>query len=477
MRKAGQRTGNSALGSKAEAPPPLSSQADSHAWRPGFPTALGRPNRNHDPHRNGKGAGAALSAEATLTRLESHLWAAAADKMRGHMDASEAIQQIAQAIERQRIELGKTSGFERLYARVTKLYFGGILRHLMDLRPILRPGAQLACVVGDQASYLRVMIRTGQLLADLATSVGYEVVGIDLFRARLASATKEQLREEVVILRWPGPSKLNGWPRHATGNHMALKNEPVESSMKTKPPSKTSRKSQMRTSTRIGADLIPRPEIMKKPSAQDSAVIHQHIGPRNADSFRTDLHPDLKADFFPFRKDLTNPPFNMSNWGGENLRQDVRDFSLSASNGERFPRKSSRIAPLNRSSARESALTFLAGQIMSKLTFAATRFMERARVRCRIRPSPVNNANCACCSLRNSAFGLRPSRRLSPVSVAEFVTAKTTSNPHPCSRKITEDARKYAAEQGIVEEEALKKGMEAKSKEFVENGAEVDAKV
>jgi phosphomethylpyrimidine synthase len=49
--------------------------------------------------------------------------------------------------------------------------------------------------------------------------------------------------------------------------------------------------------------------------------------------------------------------------------------------------------------------------------------------------------------------------------------------PHFCSMKITEDVRKYAAEQGMSEEEALKKGMEEKSKEFVENGAEVYAKV
>ena len=47
--------------------------------------------------------------------------------------------------------------------------------------------------------------------------------------------------------------------------------------------------------------------------------IDANLGPRNADSFRTDLHPDLKADFI-----LANPPFNMSDWGGENLRQDVR---------------------------------------------------------------------------------------------------------------------------------------------------------
>jgi SAM-dependent methyltransferase len=118
----------------------------------------------------------------------------------GHLE----IERIAAEIETRRIDLGKTSGFERLYARVTKLYFGGMKQHLADLRSVLRPGAKLAYVVGDQASYLRVMIRTGELIADIATSLGYEVIGIDLFRTRLATATREQLREEVVLLRWPG---------------------------------------------------------------------------------------------------------------------------------------------------------------------------------------------------------------------------------------------------------------------------------
>ncbi len=114
------------------------------------------------------------------------------------------IQKVARAIEARRMELGKTSGFERLYPKVTKLYFGGMARHLEQLRIVLRPGAQLAYVVGDQASYLRIMIRTGQLLAEIAQNLGYELIGIDLFRTRLATATKEQLREEVVLLRWPG---------------------------------------------------------------------------------------------------------------------------------------------------------------------------------------------------------------------------------------------------------------------------------
>ncbi len=116
----------------------------------------------------------------------------------------EGIQRIARLIEARRLEQGKTSGFERQYARVTKLYFGGMVRHLASLRSRLRPGARLAYVVGDQASYLRVMIRTGRLLGDLAQNLGYELDGIDLFRTRIATASRQYLREEVVRLRWAG---------------------------------------------------------------------------------------------------------------------------------------------------------------------------------------------------------------------------------------------------------------------------------
>jgi DNA modification methylase len=111
---------------------------------------------------------------------------------------------IADRIEKRRIELGKTSGFERLYPRVTRLYFGGMARHFEDLKKVLKPGARLAYVVGDQASYLRVMIRTGELLAEIAQELGYELERVDLFRKRFATATGEMLREEVIMLKWPG---------------------------------------------------------------------------------------------------------------------------------------------------------------------------------------------------------------------------------------------------------------------------------
>ena len=43
--------------------------------------------------------------------------------------------------------------------------------------------------------------------------------------------------------------------------------------------------------------------------------------------------------------------------------------------------------------------------------------------------------------------------------------------------RITEDVRKYAAEQGIAENEAFAKGMAAKSSEFADKGSELYAKV
>jgi type I restriction enzyme M protein len=47
--------------------------------------------------------------------------------------------------------------------------------------------------------------------------------------------------------------------------------------------------------------------------------IDANLGPQWGDSFGSDLHPDLRADFV-----LANPPFNISQWGGGLLREDPR---------------------------------------------------------------------------------------------------------------------------------------------------------
>lgn len=56
--------------------------------------------------------------------------------------------------------------------------------------------------------------------------------------------------------------------------------------------------------------------------------IDGNIGPYPADTFHNDLHPLLKADFI-----LANPPFNVSDWGGERLRNDARwNYGVPSSN-------------------------------------------------------------------------------------------------------------------------------------------------
>lgn len=47
--------------------------------------------------------------------------------------------------------------------------------------------------------------------------------------------------------------------------------------------------------------------------------IDGNLGRQNADSFHNNLHKDLKADYI-----LANPPFNISDWRGERLKEDSR---------------------------------------------------------------------------------------------------------------------------------------------------------
>ena len=120
-----------------------------------------------------------------------------------------AIQAICQKIERRRIELEKTSGFEKLYHKVVAHYFGGMRRHFRALRPKLKPKASLAYVLGDQLSFLMVPIATAALLGEVAEAEGFKVVGRELWRERVGTKIRNsetnqktvRVREEILILQ------------------------------------------------------------------------------------------------------------------------------------------------------------------------------------------------------------------------------------------------------------------------------------
>ncbi|HEY6162759.1 MAG TPA: phosphomethylpyrimidine synthase ThiC [Bacteroidia bacterium] len=60
-----------------------------------------------------------------------------------------------------------------------------------------------------------------------------------------------------------------------------------------------------------------------------------------------------------------------------------------------------------------------------------------------------------------------------PAEGAKIAHFCSMCGPHFCSMKITQDVRDFAEKQGLNEDDALKKGMEEKSKEFLEKGSEV----
>ncbi|MDX6267180.1 MAG: phosphomethylpyrimidine synthase, partial [Frankiales bacterium] len=60
-----------------------------------------------------------------------------------------------------------------------------------------------------------------------------------------------------------------------------------------------------------------------------------------------------------------------------------------------------------------------------------------------------------------------------PASAAKTAHFCSMCGPHFCSMRISQDVRKYAAEHGVGEVEALELGMKEKSAEFASAGAKV----
>jgi hypothetical protein len=115
-----------------------------------------------------------------------------------------SINRLAEKIESKRLSLGKTSGFEKLYHKIVRHYFGGMYRHFETLKNLLAPNARLAYVVGDQMSFFRINIATAKLLGEIAEQLNYKVEGIELWRNRLATATRKTLNENILLLRNEG---------------------------------------------------------------------------------------------------------------------------------------------------------------------------------------------------------------------------------------------------------------------------------
>jgi hypothetical protein len=98
---------------------------------------------------------------------------------------------------------GRTDGFSRLYGRMVREYFGGMIRHLRQTREVLKVGARCAYVIRDQQSLLGLYIDTPKIFAQLATSraQGFRLDEVVEWKRSKSTTGVRVLSEKIVILR------------------------------------------------------------------------------------------------------------------------------------------------------------------------------------------------------------------------------------------------------------------------------------
>jgi hypothetical protein len=86
------------------------------------------------------------------------------------------------------------------YGRMTRQYFGGLLRALEAVKPMLAPGAPLVLIVGESA-HGGVLVPVPDLTAELGQLAGYTNPEVRVLRTRRSSSHGFSLKESAVVMR------------------------------------------------------------------------------------------------------------------------------------------------------------------------------------------------------------------------------------------------------------------------------------
>lgn len=124
-----------------------------------------------------------------------------------YMLASDSVRALAEQIREKTKALGKTDGFSAKYPRTLLAYFGSMTKHLMTMRRALVPGAKLAYLVGDQASYHGIPVKTAELLGEIADTYGYTVDNIEIYKNRVSKTRtngEQHIPENILYLTYRG---------------------------------------------------------------------------------------------------------------------------------------------------------------------------------------------------------------------------------------------------------------------------------
>lgn len=105
-----------------------------------------------------------------------------------------------------KLRRNRTDLWNRSIPEMVGAYFADMLSVVRGLKRNIRPGGAAWIVVGD-SQYLDCRIRTAEILADLASSEGWDVRGMERFRSMRSSAQQggeRALDEKLLVLGWGG---------------------------------------------------------------------------------------------------------------------------------------------------------------------------------------------------------------------------------------------------------------------------------
>jgi len=115
-----------------------------------------------------------------------------------YVEKFESIQNIAKNLEKAFED--KYWGWD--YPRMIREYFGDLYLSLNAFKEVLRKNGYALLVVGDQ-TYKNILIPVGKITAEIAESLGFRIVGIELLRNRYSTLHDIPLKEEIVIIKKP----------------------------------------------------------------------------------------------------------------------------------------------------------------------------------------------------------------------------------------------------------------------------------
>ncbi|MCJ7805831.1 site-specific DNA-methyltransferase [Patescibacteria group bacterium] len=112
-----------------------------------------------------------------------------------------SIEKVANEIEKRVKEDGGTSGFEKLYSKLVREYFGGMYQMFQQALIVLKPGAKFSLLVSDSHAFKMVHIETAKLLAEVAMKAGFVNYGIELWQLKNSTSHKYKLFEDILTLQ------------------------------------------------------------------------------------------------------------------------------------------------------------------------------------------------------------------------------------------------------------------------------------